>query len=410
MPAATPTMEPPQRVEAGESIAPLTLNNSQALTSELSQVELDCLAEFGSARRLLTLLQTPDMASPEEAAELILCLRNRTLLRLFLTGITGPAGPLSGETSDCIRAGFAGLDLRSIVAAGPTGGDEGGYGVAFHLAIACLNEVEWAAAAPSLGLSLNYREGVQCFMRELGGPEEVAEALQRSEQETSFGLIAVAVGCGLSESDLAALTAAPPAAAPEDSISVIAPLNIEDPAAFMSGLSPTEQSCVSVNIGPQQLARIMSAPGLAIEEGDTIIECLEDETLLRLFITGLIGLTEPLSAESSVCIRGGVEDIDLRSLMSAGPEGNEQTAMMVSMSAYMTTLSCLNDEEWQAASAVTGMAPGERENLQCVMGQMGGAEGIAEALQSEDGSGVIALLTAAVGCGLQLEMGAGPGG
>ena len=406
----TPTMEPPQRVEAGESIVPLTLNNSQALMSELSQVELDCLAEIGNTRRLLAMLRTLDTASPEEAAELILCLRNRTLLRLFLTGIAGPAGPLSGETSECIRTGFTGLDLRSIVAAGPGGGDKSGYGVAFHRAIACLNEEEWAAAAPALGLSLNYREGVQCFLRELGGPEEAAEALRLSEQETSFSLIAAAVGCGLSEADLAALTAAPPAAAPGDSASMIAPLNLEDPAAFMSGLSPAEQSCVSENVGPQQLARIMSAPGLAPDEGDAVIECLEDETLLRLFITGLIGLTEPLSAESSVCVRGGTADIDLRSLMSAGPEGNEQTAMTVSMSAFMTTLSCLNDEEWQAVSETTGMNPGERENLRCVMDQLGGAEGMAAALQSEDGSGVITLLTTAIGCGLQLELGTGPGG
>ena len=96
--------------------------------------------------------------------------------------------------------------------------------------------------------------------------------------------------------------------------------------------------------------------------------------------------------------------------MSPGGEAGEQNAMFVSMSAFMLTLSCLNDEEYQAASATTGMDPGEKEDLQCVMEQLGGPEGMAEAMQAEDESGFIAILTAAFTCGVQLEMGAAPGG
>ena len=42
------------------------------------------------------------------------------------------------------------------------------------------------------------------------------------------------------------------------------------------------------------LPRLLVPP----EETAALIQCLEDETLLRLFLTGLIGQTGPLSAET----------------------------------------------------------------------------------------------------------------
>ena len=410
-PTATPapTMAPPPQVAAIEGIAPLPLNNLQALLTELSPVELACVAESESSQKLLAALQTPDMASPEDFAEMSVCLRNDTLLRLYLTGIVGhQAGPLSGETSECIRALFTGLDLRSAMLASSEG-DEDEEDTAFHVVIFCMNDGEWIATAPRLGLNLNYREWLQCLRGALGGTEEAAAALEPSEQGPSFDLIAAAVGCGMTEADLVTLTMGTQAIETGDNLKVIAPLSMEDPLELMAGLSAGEQSCISAIAEPQQLALIMTNPETATpEQSSALNQCLEDETLLRLFITGLIGLASPLSAESSACIREGVGEIDLRSLMSAGVEGDEQTAMVVSMSAYMMTLSCLNDNEWLAASAATGIDPGERENLQCVMEQLGGPAGMAAALQSEDGSGVFTVMFAAMGCGLQMEN--GPGG
>ena len=415
-PTATPapTMEPPQQVAAVESIAPLPLNNRQALVFELSQAELACVAESGASQQLLTALQAPEMASPEEFAELSACLRNDTLLRLYLTGIVGPqAGPLSGETSECIRAGFAELDLRSMML-DASAGEERADDMAFHAAIFCLNAAEWSASAPALGLHPNYREWIQCLTRELGGPE-AETALQSFEQgELSFALAAAAVACGMTEADITALTMGVPVVETGEDTSGIAPLNMEgiqDPMAFMAQLSEGEQSCISGIAEPQQLALILSNPETATpEQMNAFVQCLEDETLLRIFVTGLIGLTSPLSAESSECVRGGVEGIDLRSMMSGGADHDEQAAMVNSMSAFMLTLSCLNDAEWQAASAATGMDPGEREDFQCVMDQLGGPEGMAAALQSEDGSGFIQILSAAIACGVQMESLAGPGG
>lgn len=369
--------------------------------SELSQIELICIAESGNFQESLTVLQALELSSPEAVEELLLCLRDRTVLRVFLSEIIGQTGPLTGETSACVRASYTGHDLRAIMLAGVTEEGEGGWNMALHLAISCLNEEEWASVAPALGLNLNYREGKQCLEQELGGPQEVADALRRSEQGPSFALVSAAIKCGLSESDLAALAMASSATTPrmEDSMSVITPLSIEDPVALMSELHSTEQSCISANVDPQQLAQLMGAPELSSAAGVALIQCFEDETLLRLFVSRLTGLTGPLGAESSACIRGGLGDLDLRSVMSAGDEG---TATVDSMSASLVALSCLNDEEWQAGSAVTGREPSERENLQCAMERLGGPEGIAEARQSED-NGLVQILSASLECGLQLE-------
>ena len=407
-----PTAAAPSQVSVGEGIAPLPVNDLQMLMLELSQPELGCISDSSSPQALLAALQAPDTASPEDVAELSLCLRDGTLLRLFLTGIMGQAGSLSGETSACVRAEFAEIDLRSMMLAEAGGEVEGGMNAALHMTISCLNEEEWAAAAPALGLSINYREGVECLTRELGGPEEAAAALQPSEQGPSFALIAAAVSCDLSESDLAAMAMTSPGttASTGDAMSVITPLSMTDPLALMAELSSGEQSCISDNVDPQQLPLLMSGSEADPENAGPLINCLEDETLLRMFVTGLITLATPLSVETSACIRGGLEGIDMRSVMSAGAEGDEQAAMVGSMSAFMLTLSCLNDEEWQAASAATGMDPGERENLQCVMQQLGGPEGMAEALQSEDESGVLTIMFAAMGCGLQMEGGMAPSG
>ena len=409
-----PTEVPQQQVPTGESINPLPAGNPQLLLAELSQVELTCIAESGDLQGTLTTLQAPELASPEEIEELLLCLRDGTVLRLFLSGLIGPIGPLSGETSACLRAGFTGVDLRSIMLAGVAGGEEGQVMAdsmaAFLLAMSCLNEDEWEIAAPAMGMASSDRETLQCVMRELEGPAGVAAALQPADGGPPLTFFAAAIGCGMSTSDLTSMTAPSTTTGPGPSgDGMIAPINLEDPAAFAMELSDTEQSCISETVAPEQLALVLSAPDFFPAETDAITQCFEEETLLRVFITGLIAPTGPLSAETSACVRGGMEGIDLRSMMSSGAE-EDQAAMVDGMSAMIVALSCLNDAEWQEASATLGVDPGQRESAQCAIEQLGGPEGLAEALQSEDGSGFIALLSTALACGLQMELGTAPGG
>ena len=191
---------------------------------------------------------------------------------------------------------------------------------------------------------------------------------------------------------------------------VIAPLRMDDPEAFLAGLSDAEQSCVSENSDPQALMALLGAPELASPvEAEQLIQCLEDETLMRLFLTGLIGQAGTLSEETSACIRSGFSGFDLRSMMLASAAGGDEEAGMAGgMAAFFLTLSCLDEDGWAAAAPALDMAPGDRETLQCVLEALGGPEGVAAALQPAGGGPPAAFFEAAMGCGMPL--GASPPG
>ena len=188
----------------------------------------------------------------------------------------------------------------------------------------------------------------------------------------------------------------------------IAPLRMDDPLAIASELSESELACLASVADTDRLLQLFASPELASpEEQVQLIGCLEDETVLRIFLTGMIGDAGPLGEESSACIRGGMEGLDLRSVMLAGSTGNEQAAMIGGMSAMFLTIACLSDEEFAAAAPALDMSPDDRESLNCVMENLGGPEGMAETLGKGDESSFMALFGAAMGCGLQME---GPGG
>ena len=122
-----------------------------------------------------------------------------------------------------------------------------------------------------------------------------------------------------------------------------------------------------------------------------------------MFLTGLIAQTKPLSVESSACVRAGMQGIDLRSVMMAGPGRDEQTAMAGSMPAMILALSCLNDDEFSDAAPALGMTAEDRETAECMLGQLGGPEVMAAVLGSDDETALMELFTIAMDCGLQME-------
>ena len=205
------------------------------------------------------------------------------------------------------------------------------------------------------------------------------------------------------------VTPEPTAAAQVPGTGAITPLRLNDPLTVASELSESELACLTGVADIGRLMAVFAAPELASPEERTMfIGCLEDESLLRIFLTDMIEGSGPLSVETSACIRTGMEGVDLRAVMASSPEGGEEAAMAGSMSAFILTLMCLNDEEWEGAAAMLGSAPEERENLQCVLEKMGGPEGFAETLGAGDESSFFALFGAVTECGVQ--MGGPPGG
>ena len=190
----------------------------------------------------------------------------------------------------------------------------------------------------------------------------------------------------------------------------LAPLAIDDPQAMMNELSAAEQSCLVEKIGPQRLMSFMSNPELATpEEAQDLVQCLGDEILLRLFVTGLIGQTGSLSEETAMCVRAGLADINLPAMMLGSMTGTEDdaAAMIAGMAGMFLTLSCLNDEEWEAAAPALEMGPDDRESLQCLLEQLGGPEGLAALLGDLEAGPPMALFGAAISCGLEMDGGQG---
>ncbi len=182
---------------------------------------------------------------------------------------------------------------------------------------------------------------------------------------------------------------------------------LDDPMAIASELSEAELACITGVADVASLMQIFAAPEMASPEQQAqVFGCFEDETVLRLYLTGILVGTGPLSVETSQCIRAGMEGVDLAAVMQAGATGDEAGAM-AGTSTFILALTCLNEDEWQAAAPVLGAAPEERENLQCVVEEMGGPDGFAETLAAGDEASFMALFGAVAQCGVQFA--AGPG-
>ena len=205
-PSATPTPSAtPQADEGGDkaaarskALSPLDATGFQAFISEVSDAERTCLLDSMDPNVIVMLVQVPDLASDSERGALIRCLEHETLLRLFLTPVLDETGPLSPESSACIRGGFADVDLAALMTAAGSGSDEDAQAAmaGFFATLSCLDHGEFQAAGPALGMGPEDREGFECVLEALGGPEGLA-ALMGPDAGPPVELLRAAIGCGL---------------------------------------------------------------------------------------------------------------------------------------------------------------------------------------------------------------------
>ena len=182
-PANSPTPEAINITAPPGVLAPLQALDSGAMLSELSDTELACIGE-----------------NPERQTRFFGCLEGETLARIFLAGFVPGPGPLSQESSDCVRAAFEVIDPRAVMTAGIEG-DPGramaGSMVAFSVTMACLTDEEWEETAPSLGMGPEEREEMQCLLVALGGPGPIAAAMTAAQEGDFTNLAKAGAECGL---------------------------------------------------------------------------------------------------------------------------------------------------------------------------------------------------------------------
>jgi len=183
----------------------------------VSDAELDCI---GEPERLVGALAGLGTPSPDVLAEIFGCLEDETLARLFLASFVPVSGPLSSQSSQCVRAAFEVIDPRAVMTAGIEG-DPGramaGSMAAFMVTTACLNDAEWEQAGPEMGIRPEDREVGRCIMEVLGGPGEMAKAMTAAQEGDFAALAGAGQECGL---DLGP----PQGQAPNDPISAPTPV------------------------------------------------------------------------------------------------------------------------------------------------------------------------------------------
>ena len=180
---------------------------------------------------------------------------------------------------------------------------------------------------------------------------------------------------------------------------------MQDSGAWLSALSETELACIGED--PEQLTRALTGAGPSSrDEQGRLLGCFNDETLARLFFAGFVPGPEPLSLESSECVREAFEVIDPRAVMTAGAGGDPGKAMAGSMAAMIATIACLSDEEWEKAGSAAGASDQDRAGGQCLMAILGGPGKLAEAMLAAQEGDLTSMANAAAECGL--DMGAMP--
>ena len=187
---------------------------------------------------------------------------------------------------------------------------------------------------------------------------------------------------------------------------VITPLNLSDSEAALSRLSKPEISCLEQAASPDRLHEILRDVRVPVPEEEAwIVACLGDETLFGVFVAMLLGDPEPLSQETSACLRTGLEWVDPREFMTEDTRerGQDDRAGAVFLSGYFTAAAYLNQEEWDATAAGLGLNPGDQETFRCFIEAVGGPEALATALEGTDDDRSVDLNRARLGCGLFFE-------
>ena len=161
-----------------------------------------------------------------------------------------------------------------------------------------------------------------------------------------------------------------------------APLQLVDSHSFRSALSEAELTCISDD--PVEQARLLDESGTASpEEYPRLLGCLEDETMARFFLAGVVPGPEPFSLETSTCFRAVLEVINPRDVITAEIEGDKEEAAASRLVAMYVTIACLNDDEWEKAAPRTTIKGNDRITMQCVMRALGGPGPLTEAMQTE---------------------------
>ena len=199
---ATPTLTPePTATSEPSGIAPLDPDDSAELLSRLSQDERDCINEFDPLADFWS--KHPDV-DYEDVAQQMGCLRDETLLSLYLANLAWHLQDLGGafraDTASCVRDSLDGISLGGLVREAHTAERDlvrQAHTAVWDLTVwYCLSEEEVALAGPDAGITDDEYAGMMCTVEAFGGLEGLADAYKTTDpEEFADGFLTNASGC-----------------------------------------------------------------------------------------------------------------------------------------------------------------------------------------------------------------------
>ena len=383
----------------------LTSDETTCLETRLGedyQVFLDAPLAGGAG----DLLADDDGAlSPAES-----CLSGNRLAAVRISMLSIAAGGFSVETQQCMVELLETDPVLTQAFAQP--GDAASGPPALRL-MSCLTPEEAAKLTPAGEGPAPNPDEIACLIGELEGTpsgERIIAVFSGTDatgegltMEESAALGEAVRACGIeTEFGFPAPEGAESQGLPPDDLR---PVELGDPQQFFAELSPGERSCLGdKGMGPRELGMLSDPPpGGSPEVTVGIVNCLQDDTVLRLFLTQLVGQVGPFEMETAACIREGFVPLDLRALLAPSVAGQAPAnSLALSMAALGVSVACLNDAEWENYAPRLGMTPGDRAGFVCLLEALGGPAELVAAMQSASlGETPAKFIRASQVCGLE---------
>ena len=326
-----------------------------------------------------------DASSPVES-----CLVGERLVAARVSMLSIAAGGFSVDTRECIAELLETDPALAQALTQPS--DVAGRHSTLRL-LSCLTPDEAANLTPPGEAPAPNPDEMRCLMDELAGTpagERIIAVLSGTDptgkgltMEESAALGVAVETCGIeTEFSFPAPEDTENQGLPPDDLS---PVELDNPQQFFAELSAGERSCLGdKGISPRELGMLSDPPpGGSPETTAAIVNCLQDDTVLRLFLTQLVGQVEPFSQDTSVCIREGFVPLDLRALLAPAVAGNTPAnSLALGMVALNVTVVCMTDDEWESYASRLGMQPEDRESAACLFEELGGPAQMVEAMQA----------------------------
>ena len=347
------------------------------------------------------------------------CLSGNRLAAARISMLSIAAGGFSVETQQCMVELLETDPVLAQALAQP--GDVASGPLALRL-MSCLTSHEVAKLTPAGEGPVPNPDEIACLLGELEGTpsgERIIAVLSGADatgagltMEESAALGEAVRACGIeTEFGFPAPEGAESQGLPPDDL---IPVELDDPQQFFAELSPGERSCLGdKGMGPRELEMLsVPPPGGSPEVTAAVVNCLQDDTVLRLFLTQLVGQVEPFEMETAACIRQGFVPLDLRALLAPSVAGQAPAnSLALSMAALAVSVSCLNDAEWETYAPRLGMAPGDRAGSVCLLEALGGPAELVAAMQGASlGETPAEFIRASQVCGLEDSGPSGQGG